>query len=337
VVACPPSRAYRFRKFARRNKAALSAGAVVAAALILGLAGTSWQSIRATRERDRAIAAEQLATDRLDRAVKAEQVARDEAERADLEAANARTEAAIAQAVNEFVNQDLLGSADPHAEPDRDLKVRDVLDRASGTIEGRFADQPLVKAQILRLLGDTYDSLGEYDKARRHLERALQLHQQVRGADHAGTLESPGPWRGSISNEGHYEKSRRVFEDILRRSRDALGPEHPDTLASMGLAIRDRQLGRHAEAEELYREVLEIRRRVLGPEHPDTLASMHNLANAIDDQARHAEAEELYREVLEIERRVLGPEHPDTLASMNEPGHRDQRSGPPRGGGGAVP
>jgi len=38
VVACPPSAGYRFRKFARRNKA-----------LILGLAGTSWQAVRATR------------------------------------------------------------------------------------------------------------------------------------------------------------------------------------------------------------------------------------------------------------------------------------------------
>jgi eukaryotic-like serine/threonine-protein kinase len=311
VVACPPSRAYRFRKFARRNKAALSAGAVVAAALVLGLAGTSWQSIRATRERDRAIAAEQLATDRLDRAVQAEQVARDEATRADLEAA-------IAQAVNAFVTEDLLGSADPDAEPDRDLKVRDVLDRAAGTIEGRFADQPLVKAQILRLLGDTYFSLGEYDKARQHLERALQLHQQARGADHAGTLRIARSLAWVDLHEGHYEKSRRDFEDILRRSRDALGPEHPVTLASMaGLASAIYDLGHPAEAEELHSEVLEIRRRVLGPEHPNTLMSMLNLANAINDQGRHAEAEKLYRDVLELLKKVLGPEHPVTLASMN--------------------
>jgi len=304
VVACPPSRAYRFRKFARRNKAALSAGAVVAAALILGLAGTSWQAVRATRAYDRAL--------------EAEQVARDEAERADREATNARTEAAIAQAVNEFVNQDLLGSADPHAEPDRELKVRQVLDRASGTIEGRFADQPLVKAQILRLLGATYYSLGEYDKARQHLERALQLHQQVRGADHAGTLSIARSLAWVDHNEGQYEQSRRAFEDILRRSRDALGPEHPGTLAAQdAIADMDRHLGRYAESEKLHRAVLEIERRVRGPEHPSTLRSMHNLATAIWGQARHAEAEELYRAVLEIERRVRGPEHPGTLESMH--------------------
>ncbi len=49
VVACPPSRAYRFRKFARRNKAALATRLVVAAALLLGLVGTTWQMMRATK------------------------------------------------------------------------------------------------------------------------------------------------------------------------------------------------------------------------------------------------------------------------------------------------
>ena len=43
VVACPPSAGYRFRKFARRNKAVLATATVVAAALLVGLVGTTWQ------------------------------------------------------------------------------------------------------------------------------------------------------------------------------------------------------------------------------------------------------------------------------------------------------
>ena len=52
VAACPPSSAYRFKKFARRNKAVLATIGMVSAALILGLVGTSWQTIRALEERD---------------------------------------------------------------------------------------------------------------------------------------------------------------------------------------------------------------------------------------------------------------------------------------------
>jgi WD40 repeat protein/serine/threonine protein kinase/Tfp pilus assembly protein PilF len=52
VQACPPGSAYRFKKFARRNKVALTTIGLVSTALILGLVGTSWQTIRALDERD---------------------------------------------------------------------------------------------------------------------------------------------------------------------------------------------------------------------------------------------------------------------------------------------
>ncbi|HEX4072328.1 MAG TPA: protein kinase, partial [Planctomycetaceae bacterium] len=48
VDACPPSATYRFRKFARRNKAGLATGAVVLAALVAGTGVSTWQAIRAT-------------------------------------------------------------------------------------------------------------------------------------------------------------------------------------------------------------------------------------------------------------------------------------------------
>lgn len=52
VEARPPSRWYRFSKFARRNKAAISTAAMVAGTLILGTAISLWQAHVAVRERD---------------------------------------------------------------------------------------------------------------------------------------------------------------------------------------------------------------------------------------------------------------------------------------------
>ena len=48
VQACPPSAAYRFTKFARRNQAALVTSGLVALALIVGTGVSIWQAIRAT-------------------------------------------------------------------------------------------------------------------------------------------------------------------------------------------------------------------------------------------------------------------------------------------------
>ena len=44
----------------------------------------------------------------------------------------------IATVVNAFYNDDLLAQADPENEPDRDITLRTVLERASDRIEGRF-------------------------------------------------------------------------------------------------------------------------------------------------------------------------------------------------------
>jgi serine/threonine protein kinase len=52
VLACPPSSAYRLRKFVRRNKAAVAAATVVLLSLVGGVVGTTWGLLRAVAERD---------------------------------------------------------------------------------------------------------------------------------------------------------------------------------------------------------------------------------------------------------------------------------------------
>jgi serine/threonine protein kinase len=46
VQACPPSAAYRFRKFSRRNKTLLTAGSAIAATLVIGLGLSTWMYFR---------------------------------------------------------------------------------------------------------------------------------------------------------------------------------------------------------------------------------------------------------------------------------------------------
>src|SRR5207248_7503088 len=47
ILARPPSTAYKLKKFAQRNRAAVLAGAAVAAALLVGTAVATWQAVRA--------------------------------------------------------------------------------------------------------------------------------------------------------------------------------------------------------------------------------------------------------------------------------------------------
>jgi eukaryotic-like serine/threonine-protein kinase len=58
VVARPPSSAYRFQKMVRRNKLPFAAASAVFTALCLGIIAATWQSVRATRAKQEALAAQ---------------------------------------------------------------------------------------------------------------------------------------------------------------------------------------------------------------------------------------------------------------------------------------
>ena len=306
VVACPPSVGYRFRKFARRNKAVIATSAAIAVALFLGIAGTTWQAIRATHERDRALTAESKAAE--------------EAGRADMEAA-------IAKAVNDFLQNDLLGmaSADSQAEaelsPDPNITLRTLLDRAAERIENRFSEQPLVEAAIRHAIGTAYASIGDYRKAEAHHQRAIELRRESAGAEAPDTLSSMNDLASAYWRQGRYGEAEKLYQKALEIQLRVLGQEDPQTLRTMNsLAIVYDDQARDEEAEELYAKSLEIQRRVLGEEHPDTLKSVSNLASLYSWLGRLEEAESLNMETLEIQRRVLGEEHPGTLASMHNLG-----------------
>jgi eukaryotic-like serine/threonine-protein kinase len=288
VLAVPPSLGYRSRKFARRYRGPLITACAFALVVMVGAAVSIWQSVRATKQRNRADA-----------------------------------EAAVAQAISDFLRNDVLAQASaatqsgPSAKPDPDLKVRTALDRAAARIAGRFDRQPEVEAAIRDTIGETYLDLGLYPEARTQLKRALELHRQVLGAENPDTLRTMSRLGRTVYLQGKYPEAEALIGQALEISRRVLGPEHPDTLSSMkSLADIYHEQGKYAQAEALQSQTLEIRRRVLGPEHPDTLASMYGLATGYELQGKYAQAEALFSQTLDIRRRVLGPEHPNTLTAM---------------------
>jgi WD40 repeat protein/serine/threonine protein kinase len=61
VLACPPTTMYRFQKFVKKHKAALTTAAAIALCLLLGTTVSAWQALRATTAEAQAEANEQKA------------------------------------------------------------------------------------------------------------------------------------------------------------------------------------------------------------------------------------------------------------------------------------
>ncbi len=284
IVARPASASYQLQKFARRNKALVVGIAAVFAVLVLGIVASTWEAVQARSAEKKA-----------------------------------KEESAIAQAVNDFLQKDLLAQASAYnqSKPDPNITVRTVLDRAAQNIQGKFDKQPEVEAAIRDTIGRTYYDMGLFPEARKQLERALELERRTVGAEDPRTLNTMISLGSIARRQARYAEAEALFNQILPVARRVLGPEQMDTVSAMnGLATVYFYQGKLAEAEALYVQILEIQRRTLGPENPQTLVAMNSLASAYQQEHKSAQAEQLFSQTLEIERRVLGPEHPDTLLTM---------------------
>lgn len=289
ITARPPSASYQVQKFARRHKALVVATAAVFLVLVAGVIASTWEAVRARAAERRADSA-----------------------------------AATAQAVNAFLQNDLLAQASankqagPGTKPDPDLKVRTALDRAAARIEGKFDRQPEVEAAIRETMGQTYQDLGLYPEARKQLERALQLSRKTAGMENRKTLDIASRLGFTAYLEGKYPEAESLLTQTLAAQRGSVGREDPDSLASMrDLTTVYRGQGKYSEAEALDTQTLEVHRRVLGSEHPQTLTTMNNLAVDYALQGKYKQAEPLFTQIVQIRQRVSGSEHPQTLIAMN--------------------
>jgi serine/threonine protein kinase len=303
VLAGPPSSAYRLRKFLRRHRGRVLAILTLLLVLFVGAVVSTWEALRATE-------AEKQAREEARKAREAEKVA-DEQRR-------------VTEAVNEFWEQNVLAQANPWAEgrlemaPDKDIKLRTVLDRAAAQIPGRFASQPVIEASVRREVGNAYLGLGEYDLALPHLEAAYEIRRRTLGEDHPDTLAAVQHLMRPYIAKGQIARTEPFVMKVLEARRRTLGPRHPDTLkAESDLAVMYELLGQHARAEGLHRQVLETRRQELGAEHPDTLMAQIKVAAVCMNTGKVAEAETLLVETLATAQKTLAPDHPCTMDAQH--------------------
>jgi serine/threonine protein kinase/tetratricopeptide (TPR) repeat protein len=289
VEARPPSAWYRFRKLARRNKVALTTAALVAVALLLGTAVSLWQAVRASAERDLALAAEQ---------------------RADAEKASA-------EGTLRFLLADVLEHADPAREANRNLTVRALLDKATDRLERNTELPPRTEAAIRQTVGKIYWGLGEQKKAESLLARAYELQRQHAGEDAPDTLDAAFYLAGVYRTQSDYSKSEPLLLRVIDGRRRLYGDDHRETLQAVdGLAMLYNYQGEFDRAVAWYVPALEASRRAYGDRDPLTLRLMFGLATTYSvSGGRPDKGEPLLASALKVLQVVLGDKHPDTQST----------------------
>jgi len=268
VMAGPPSASYRARKFVRRHRGGVAFAAIVAVLLVGVSVTTALQARRIAVERDRANA-----------------------------------EARTARRVSELL-VGLFEASNPTEAQGEDVTARELLDRGARRVE-ELAEEPDTQASLSETIGRVYLTLGLFDKARPHFDRAVAHHRKSGDEDQLGwslnlmaTLEDV---------RGDPETSLKLAEQatqMLRESGDEI--RLATSLNTLGNALW--HVGRLEEAETVHREGLTLRERLLDPDDTDIAQSLHNIGALRYFAGDLVEAERLWRRSADIEEAAYGPD-----------------------------
>jgi serine/threonine protein kinase/tetratricopeptide (TPR) repeat protein len=306
VTACPPSAGYRLRKFARRNRVPVLAGALVLAALLAGIVGTSIGLVQARR-------AERHASEARD----------DEAmERHNAEAAQEQAMDALRATTDEVVEK-LLG-AKPALGPTEIEFLESTLKRwqTFAAQQGKSELARRARAEGARRVAYLGHTLGHNDAARAGYHDAIAGYAQL-AADYptvpqyrlelAKSHNSLGILLKDLGQHAEAEAAWRhalAIQEKLAADYPAV-PRYRLDLASshnnLGTLLAD--LDQRAEAEAAYRQALAIQEKLAAdyplPLYRMALATSHNnLGNLLAGLGQHAEAEAAYRQALAIQEKL---------------------------------
>jgi eukaryotic-like serine/threonine-protein kinase len=291
VEASAPGAAYRLRKFVKRNRGRVAAAALVLAALLAGIAGTTWGMFAA---------AERAAGERH---------AREEAQKR-------LGQAERAADVLASVFRDL----DPVAAEKAGVAPRELLGRrlaeAARQLEGEAVGDPLAVARLQHLLGIALRELRFPEQAETVLDKARSTRELLLGPGHLDTVATKHELALAYRAGRKYAEAEVLLEQVVAVRAERLGPHHLETAATKHhLAIVYRNREKHDLAQELLREVVEVRTAALGPDHLDTIATKHNLAVSYLIRGNYGPAEALFKEVVAVRTARLGAYHHDVASS----------------------
>lgn len=320
VVACPPSKLYRFRKFARRNKTVLLTSTLVIMILLGATVVSVWQAVRANKSKDVADHQRKLADDRFIE----EQRARTEAQEANLRAED-RTDLAL-QVVTAMY-EDINWLADtPRSEEVREAYVERALQLFEGLEQekGVNAETQYHLGRLTGQLAVLYRGWGKLEEAMEYANESVKLleanidgirpeldtrFQLARGYGRLAYIEHQRRNLAAATNWLHREVA--IYEDLLKTSpgnqevRRALADAH-EVEGDIAAAEGNRE-----KSMQIREDICRMRERLVSDEpenaelHRALAAANHNLAREFEIRGDGVSSADAYQSAIDAQTKAL--------------------------------
>ena len=259
----------------------------------------------------------------------------------------ARQAEAESSAVNQFLLKDLLAATDPELNGSANISVRELLDLAATRAGQRLRTQPEVEATVRRALGNAMYGFSDFAKAEPQYRQAIRLlgdgtsdpalasglhldlsktlvelerfetaEQEAQAAfEIAEAAKLPLETLSAKSQLAYLEFAANRFADALA-SFERLGVEAARILpaddAQLLQIARYRtdaicELGRLQECIAEYRQILDATLKTRSPKHPEVLNTRRMLAAALIVTGQRKQAIALLESLLRDAEEALGP------------------------------
>ena len=264
VIARKDTLGYRSAKFVSRHRLGVAAAILILLSLIGGILGTASQ------------------------------------------ARKTRIEKARAESINAFL-EEMLNYSNPvlnlSQQKGQKTTIGEVLDEAAKRLESQeFANQPEVKAELERIIAQSYRYQGRYDLAIRHLQEYVALQRTLYRPNDPKMLAASTSRALLHFDRGELPEAEKIYRQVLPLMRQEYrkGNIKTETLAealnTFGYVRRTQ--GNSREAESLFREVLALTPKLPSESRYLIGLTRSTLASTLADQGEFPEALQAAREAV---------------------------------------
>lgn len=282
IEARPPSTWYQLRKFSQRNP--LLVGSVCSIMLVLVIAIILISNALRVANNERAIA---------------------------------RQEQHAQELTALFVTDDLFAAGNPNDNGDADISLLDAMRVASDKIPDRFDGAPNAEAAISAKMGDQFRLMNDYEKAKLHLTRSLELSKQlselpldILALRYINLIDL-------YTDIDDLDRALALVDEL-----DELAQNHPNFPATSRVDM----LVQHASiyyyqrdlesAVGIFEQAVSIGEND-APDHTGTIDAIGALAMVYTNMGRFEDADPLHQRNIAMSTAALGQDHPATLQSMD--------------------
>ncbi len=327
ILARPPGIVYQLRLLARRRRGLMVAAAAVVLGVTVGVTGLAAGLVRALKERDRAILAENKAGREAARAGRIADFLRSTIGAGAVVPLSGSPE-------DDPLAEMAVGGVPESGDRRRDYTVPDLLRRAAARLDGAFPDDPLITAELSDLFGATLAQFGA-EPAIALLERAAELRRVHLGPDHPDTVATTLRLGVNLESGGAYAAAEPYIRGAYESRRRSLGEANPLTLRAGRRVVGNLNwLDRVPEAIALARDLYGAASRMHGEESRPALEMLSLLATQMLRTGEVGEAERLARRAHDGLRLIAGPDTPIAVEAALALGNVLERADKP---GEAVP